>query len=328
MVSKYREIMGIKWAAGALAAMALAGLVGISFFYQKDVSKQDYLVGIVSPGQGMSDSIKGFVEGMTSYGFEEDKNVRYITHEDKSGVEDALNIMMEKNVDLIFTLTTPITKKAKSKTAGSKVPVVFVMHDPVAAGVIDSLVKPGGNLTGIQVRGDAPKALEWLQIIMPNIKRVYAPVSYGNMASLHSLQDLQKAGEQLQVSIVSERIETKEELEVALNNMPDSIDAIVVLHSVVVISNIEMVSKIAMEKKVPIVSLHHSKEATMTFGVDGYKAGIKESRLANQILQGVKPADIPTELADFRLGINLRKAQYIGLPISDEILLQADSVIH
>jgi len=327
MASKNQEVTGVKRVVGFLVAMIIVGVTGAFLFHKKDVSEQSYVVGIASPGRGMNDSVKGFVEGMKKYGFEEGKNVTYIIHEDKAGVDDALNAMMKKNVDLIFTMTTPITKKAKVKTAESKVPVVFIMHDPVATGIIDSLVKPGGNLTGIQVHGDAPKALEWLQLIVPDVKNVYAPIGHKNMASFQSLKDLHEAGKQLKVAVVSERVETKEELEVALNNMPENVDAIFALHSVVIISNIEMMAKIALKKKIPIISLHHNKEATITFGVDGYEAGIKASRLASQIFQDVQPADIPTELADFHLGINLQNARQIGLPVSNEMLLQVDDVI-
>jgi putative ABC transport system substrate-binding protein len=177
------------------------------------------------------------------------------------------------------------------------------------------------------VHGSTSKALEWLQIIMPDIRQVFVPVGQTSEAAVQSLQDLQKAGRQLGISIISKELKTRGELETVLAKMPRNADAIFALHSVLVLSNMDVVEKIAMEKKVPLVSLHQNREATITYGADGYSAGVQASRLANQIFQGVKPSDMPIELADYYLGINLQKSKEIGMPISSDILLQADKVI-
>ncbi len=326
-MSELKEVIEAKLASFLLAFMIVASVFGVFVLYEKDAVKQDFVIGIVAPVRGMNAAVAGFIEGMKKYGFDEGRNVAYLIHKGKKEADDALKAMVEKDVDIIFTMTTPLTKKAKTLTADTHVPVVFIMHDPVASGVIDSLVKPGGNLTGVQVHGDTSKALEWLQIIVPDLKHIFVPTGQEGMASTQSLDDLQKAGRQLKVSVVSKMIKTKEELEMALVKMPENIDAIFALHSVLVVSNMDVVEKIALEKRLPIISLHQNKEATIMFGMDGRKAGIQVSRLANQILQGEKPADLPTELVDYHLGINLQKAQNVGLVISDEVLLQADNVI-
>ena len=326
-MGKHQEITGVKLTVRLLVVTFFVGAISVFFLHEKSAVTQDYRIGIVAPDRGMNDAVKGFIAGMKKYGYEEKRNTTYITRSGKDGLDAALNAMVKKKVDLIFVMTTPITKRAKVITANSKLPVVFIMHDPVASEVIDSLIQPGGNLTGIQVHGDAPKALEWLKIIVPGLKRVFVPIGQKEMASDQSLHDLQNAAAQIGLSIVSEIIKTKEDLEKVLMNMPEDIDAIFALHSVLIMSNIDVVEKIAIKKKMPMMSLHQTKKSTITFGVDGYSAGIQVSRLANQILQGEKPAGIPTELADYYLGINLQNAQYIGLPISAEILLQADNII-
>ena len=327
MLDENYEAKGIKIAVGLFIVVVMVGAIALLLTHKQEDTRRSYVIEIASSGANMKGAVRGFIEGMKSYGYEEGQNVSYIVHSGKISAEEALDAMAKKNVDLIFTLTTPITKKAKALTSESQLPVVFIMHDPVASGVIDSLVRPGGNLTGVQVRGGTPKALEWLQIIMPQVKRVFVPLGQETMASVQSLQDLQEVSQQLGVSIVSKKILTREELEVALTEMPGDIDAIFMLHSVLIRANVDVLMKIAIERKMPVVSTHHNQEATITFGLNGYSAGVQVSRLAHQILQGGQPADLPTEQVDYHLGINLTNAQNIGLPISDEILLQADAIV-
>jgi ABC-type uncharacterized transport system substrate-binding protein len=97
--------------------------------------------------------------------------------ENKETMDSDIISMAAKNVDLIFTVTTPAARAAQKVCEGTRIPIVFVMYDPIESGVVKSLRDHGGNITGIKIRGSTPKALERLLQIDPNIKHIYIPVA-------------------------------------------------------------------------------------------------------------------------------------------------------
>ena len=147
--------------------------------------------------------------------------------------------MLDSDVDLLLTLTTPVTKKAKKMTKGSKLPILFApVFSPVTAGVIDSLASPGGNVTGIKTRGSTGKALEWFLKAVPSAKRIFVPFHYTDKAAIQTVQDLKKAANFFNIELITKKIGNEEELDKILTDIPDDIDAVWVTHSHLIISNV------------------------------------------------------------------------------------------
>lgn len=288
------------------------------------------VVGLLNPNKGTQEISQGFIDGLKEY--DRDNRIRIINYqcETPCDLDSALQELIDQNVSLLFTVTTPATKKAKTLTSDKNIPVVFSMNDPVKSGVINSLANPGGNVTGIQIRGSVPKALEWLLTLVPSVEHILVPIKFDTKAAKQSLEDLEKAAALLGKKITVAEINTPSELDNFLSNIPEDIDAFFFLHSIFIVSNAEKIAARAHEKKIVTASAIASSEkgVLMSFSPRPYEAGRQASRLAYNVLEGEAAAAIPAEVANFFLGINLDAARKLGLTVSDQILLQADYIIH
>lgn len=287
------------------------------------------VIGIINPNRGMVGTTVGFIKGMEESGYRENDNVVYIKHESADGIDDALVQMIGRKVDLIFTVTTPATKKAKAATAATGIPVVFALHDPVSSGVIKSLVNPASNLTGVQLRGSSSKSLEWLLAVDPKIKNIFVPVKFDTKAARQSLEDLQKVAGQVDVRLTVKEVNSEQELQNALAGMGEDVDAIFILHSILIFSNVDKIVEASIAAGIPVASGSNLYESgvTITFGSHSEYSGKQVSRLAVRLLQGASAANTPAEVSEFFLGVNLKTAKQAGIQVPNEVLLQADFIV-
>jgi ABC-type uncharacterized transport system substrate-binding protein len=180
----------------------LAGVLAIIIFvalYFTSFSPQTFVIGYINPNPTEFEGAQGFLRNLPKYGFKEGQNTTIIKIEttDKTEIEESIRDMVEKKVDLIFTMTTPATKMAKRITRGTDIPVVFIIYDAIKSGIVESLVNHKGNLTGIQLRGSTAKALEKLVEIAPDTKHLLTPVCFDTGAAKRSLKDLQNSAAEI-----------------------------------------------------------------------------------------------------------------------------------
>jgi len=291
--------------------------------------QQKYLIGIINPNQGTQDINRGFMKGLAESGYIEGENTTFIISTSSFELDTAIQDMIARNVDLVFTVTTPAAKIAKELTQGENIPIVYAMQDPVASGLTKSLSKPDGNLSGVQIRGSVPKAVEWMLSISPEIKHLFVPIKYDTKAAQQSLEDLEKAVSSLGVKLILAEVNDQSELDAVLADIPKDADGIFVLHSIFIHSNTDKLVRTAIEKKLLIGSAAAQSDVgvTVSYGMIAEKTGRQASRLASLILSGRSPTDIPSEIADFYLGINLNTAEASGIEIPATILQQADIII-
>jgi len=292
--------------------------------------KKKYVIAIVNPNPEDKPIAQGFIKSMAKYGYVEGKNSTYILSENMESMESDLRNIAIKKVDLIFTITTPAAKSARKVTEGTKIPVVFVMYDAVESGVVKSLIHPGGNLTGIQIRGSTPKALEWLLLAAPKVKHIYLPIAFDTRAAHQSLEDIKRIIAKLRIKLTISEVNTVDELKASLSAMPKEVDAIFIPHSILIISQVESIVDAAIKRKLPVASSGHEeyhKGVMICYGQNQFRTGENASRLAHSILKGTPPSDLPVELTDFFLSVNLKTANAVGIKIPDDILLQADFIV-
>ena len=292
-----------------------------------------YTVGVVNLNPDLDKVFLGFKEKLAGLGYREGRNISYIYngfHSRMPDLEGDLHTFVDRKVDLILSITTPATKKAKMITAGTGVPVVFApVFDPVKSGIVQSLLKPGGNLTGIKVGGNSGKALEWLLKIAPGIKNVSVPFNRNNTATIQSLKDLQEAADKVGLILDVHEVSNKKELVLFLENIPDKTDALWMLNSHFLIKFTDLFVATAIKYKLPLGSSTSQVDGgvMITYGQNAFRTGQLAAVLAHKILQGNSPASLPVEITDFFLGINLKTADMIGIDISDDILHVADTII-
>jgi len=293
-----------------------------------------YTIGVINLSQNLDDIVMSFKEGMTNLGYIEGKNITYIyggpVSVDK--LDAVAQELVEADVDLILSMTTPATQAAQKATAGTAIPVLFIpVTDPVGAGVVASLTKPGGNTTGITYTTQEGKRLEWLLQVAPTIEQIYVVYNSKDQSPVSALKSVSETATQFDVELLTREASTPEEITAAFKNIPQEADAIFFLPDSVVNVQIMDWLKIAKELKLPTSGSNVQlvgDGALTAYGVDlVVSARVQAARLASQILQGDKPADLPVETAEFFSAINLKTAQSIGLDIPDATLRQANIIV-
>jgi putative tryptophan/tyrosine transport system substrate-binding protein len=296
--------------------------------------KKMYTIGVVNLAAAFDPILEGFKAGMEEEGFVEGENVTYI-YDGPAANPDALAPVLENlktlDVDLVLTFGTTTTLKAKAAFEGTDIPVIFgPVTDPVASGIVADLLNPGGNITGIRTGNPTPKRLEWLMAISPKIKRIYVFNNPSDKSSVQALAVLNETAPLFKVELVVYEAGTPDEIDAGLAAMPENVDAIFIPATAFYEAQISKFIAAANEHKLPLAAPATANVVTgalTSFGHDNVPLGRQASRMAVQILRGVKPADLPIELAELFLSINLKTASIIGLNIPDDIIRQADIVI-
>ena len=291
-------------------------------------------VGIISQTPVMEAAVEGFKSGMTELGYVEGKNLAYV-YSGPTMTIDALTPELERlkaaGVDLIFSVATPATIKALEAVKNTDIPVVFSpVNDPVKAGIVDDLRRPGGSLTGVKVGGFVPKGLQWLLRIVPDVKVACVLHVPGDKSSVIGLAALREAASELGVSLVVQEVDSTESVREAAANAPPEANAVVILPCGLLESQAAVISEVACERNLPTLAPSPSSGkagAMVAFGMDFYHVGKQAASLASKVLKGTKPADLPVETADFFLVINLKTAAACGVDVPDDILTQADEVV-
>jgi putative ABC transport system substrate-binding protein len=293
-----------------------------------------YTIGAINLSINLDSSVEGFKEGMTELGYVEGENVTYI-YEGAVGVDklDAVaQGLVEADVDLILSLTTPATLAAQRATAGTDIPILFVpVTDPVGAGIVGSLTNPGGNATGVTYTTQEGRRLEWLLQVVPTIEQVYIVYNPEDQSPVLALDSVSEATTGLGVELITREATTLEEAEAAFENIPQEADAIFFLPDSVINENLDGWLEIAIELGLPTSGPNMTtvENGHLTaYGLDlTISARDQGARLADQILRGTKPADLPVEMAEYFTAINLQTAETIGLDIPDTILRQANVIV-
>jgi putative ABC transport system substrate-binding protein len=336
VVGLYMEVREMRNKAIRVAALlfrlaAVMTVLLISFGCGPE-KKKSYLIGYVNPNPLEKEGAQGFLDNMPEFGYVEGKNLSYIKCEtrDKKQIEAAIREMVAKKVDLIFTMTTPATKLAKELTAGTNIPVVFALYNALQSEVVDSISRPGGNLTGVQYMGSTLKSLDWMLAIKPHADHILVPICYDTGAAKQSLADLQAAAQKIHIKVTVAEVNTTAELTARLASMSPDIDAIFILHSWLVGSHVDLIAKTVKDRNILIFSAGHVDYAggvAMSYAPTDNHTGWQAARLVHSILQGAPPSALPVETAYFFLGINLKTAQTTGVDIPEDVLRLADFIL-
>ena len=281
--------------------------------------------------------VAAFEQRLRDLGYIEGKNV-LVEHRYAEGkLDDSPSLVAELvqlKVDVIVVTFLPGTRAAKEAT--KTIPIVMVSFvDPVAAGLVDSLARPGGNITGLATlaRDLSGKRLELLKEVVPKISRVGVLWDANAPGPAVAFKEYEAAARSLKMQLQSLEVRgPTPDLEGAFQAAAKGrANALIVISNPVLRRYVKQITELAIKNRLP--SMHETGSLVEAGGLMSYSAveGDLYRRAAiyvDKILKGAKPADLPVEQPmKFEFIINLKTAKQIGLTIPQSVLFRADKVI-
>jgi putative ABC transport system substrate-binding protein len=321
------------WAGILALVLAASGLA----FRNRDVDKV-YEVGVMITDDTYLAPVEGFKEGLKALGYVEGQHIVYHLRNaklDREAIRRFAQEFVNQRVDLIFTATYIGASAAKEATATVGIPVVFgPAGDPVDTGLVQSITASGNNLTGVSTLSLelTAKRLEMLTRLVPKTHRVAIVFNPEDRFSQDVVKQTYGAAERLGLRLVEVKGRDASEIQAALRRLHRSqADAVFAIPDVLVNNQVATLSAIARDQKLPyIVHIRSLAErgALASYGINTYEIGRQAARLADKVLNGTRPAEIPIETPrKLELVINLRVAKEIGLTPSNQVLREADVIL-
>jgi putative ABC transport system substrate-binding protein len=283
--------------------------------------------------------LDAFRQGLGERGYVEGQNIAIEYRAADGKIErfpELATELVRSQPDLIVASNTPAARAAKEAT--STIPIVVpVMGDPVGDGLVASLSRPGGNITGMTFLGPelATKRLELLKQALPTISRVAAlwhPGAYGESTMREMMRKMEAAAGTLSVQLQLVEVREAAEFDQAfLSMVRERADALIVLPSPMFFSERRHIVDLATRHRLPSIAM--ARELAELGGLMAYGASIRDlfrraGVYVDMILQGAKPADLPVQQPiKFELVINLKTAKALGVDVPPTLLALADEVI-
>jgi putative tryptophan/tyrosine transport system substrate-binding protein len=322
-------------------ALALIGAVLAWPRFANAQAPRLHRIGFLSPGGFVPGSIPGdlsdqIADQLAQSGFAPGVNVELVKVGAEGHLERLPGLVAKLDaakVDVIVTFSYPVAVAAKQAT--STIPIViFGTGDPVKTGLVQSLNRPGGNITGISdVAAElAPKRLELLKEAAPELQRVAMLWNANDLGMTMRYEASAAAAKQLGITVESLGVREPNDFDDAFAAMErDKPDGLLMVADALTILNRKRVYAFAAAHRLPAIyegALFARDGGLMSYGPDAAETAARGASLIRRILSGEKPADLPFEQPTrFRLVINLKTAKALGLTIPSALLASADEVI-
>jgi putative tryptophan/tyrosine transport system substrate-binding protein len=278
--------------------------------------------------------VAAFEEQLREHGWIDGRTIKIIYRWADGRPERFAEIATEfvnSNVDVIVTGGNAVSAV---RQATSTIPIVFALAvDPVGSGFVNSLSRPGGNVTGLSLQGPdlAAKRLELLRELAPGRRRLAILVNVGYPAAREELAQVQTAARALGLESAVLEMRRAEDIAPAFDGVKGRADALYVVGDALVTANVVLITKSALDAGLPAIS--SNREFAVPGGLIAYGPSIpalfqRAADDVDKILRGAKPADIPVQQpTKFDLVINLKSGKALGLTMPQTLLATADEVI-
>jgi putative ABC transport system substrate-binding protein len=294
-------------------------------------------VGFLGAGTRASWSpwVAAFLQGLRELGWIEGRTIT-IEYRWAEGHTERLAEMaaefVQLKVDVIVTQGTLPALAAKQAT--SHIPIVFASAgDPVGTGLVASLARPGGNVTGLssQMTDTATKRLELLREILPAIRKLGLITNDENPTAVQETREVRSVAGGLGLEVTTTQVRRAEDIDPAFEALMGRADAIYVVADPQIANNRLRINSSAIAARFP--TIYATRESVLTGGLISYGASFadqfrRSAGYVDRILRGARPGDIPVEQpTKFELVLNLKSAKALGLAIPPSMLARADEVI-
>ena len=283
-----------------------------------------------------NDLFDAFRQGLRELGYVEGQtvaiNARWM---ESTAPDEAARLSAELVRSKVDVLVAQGHAVLGAKTEAGSVPIVFIFSgDPVGAGIVSSLGRPGGNLTGITLQAVdlAGKRIELLKEAAPRVSRLAAFVNPLHPGEDEEFRQSQIAAQRLGLTLRKFSVRTVADVNAALEGMArDRVDGVVAFSNALIMSQRTGIAKFAAKFRVPTISGWQDFAVDgnlMSYGPDLRDAGRHVALYVDKILKGAKPADLPVEQPRKpQLVVNLKTAKALGLTIPPSLILRADRVV-
>jgi len=330
--NRQSKIQNLKWT--TLFAIALTLLCSATVDAQQNKLPK---IGWLSAVSGRNRGQEEIVSRLRELGYVEGKTVAYEFRYADTKLDRLPTLageLVQLKVDLLIAPGTPGALALKKAT--KTIPIVFAdVTDPVAAGLVDSLAHPGGNITGFSSVESllAGKRLEILKETVAKLTHVAVLWDPRNPSSKLEWQDSQVAARELGLQLYSLEVSSSDKYESALRKASRSHSgALSVLSTPLAAAQQEQIVRLAMKYRLPTIYVQENfinSGGLMSYGPNQSERYKRIAVFIDKILKGTKPADLPVERpTKFEFIVNLKSAKQIGLTIPPNVLVRADRVIH
>jgi putative ABC transport system substrate-binding protein len=317
--------------------LMILGLFPLAFTHSAEAQHPGKIskIGILRSGSPGDANIEGFRQGLRELGYIEGQNVvmeyRWVDRDDR--LLELARELVQKKVDVILTGSTPATIAAKEAT--KTIPIVFgALSDPVGVGLVASLARPGGNITGMSLLAPElwPKRLELLKETVPKLSRVAMLWNRSNPGMAARAKETQDAAHHMGVAVQDRGAKDSQELENIFNVITkDPPDGLLTMLDPFTTLHLKHIVDFTANHHLP--GMYEERRFVQAGGLMSYGPNVvnlyrRAATYVDKILKGSKPADLPVEQPmKFELFINLHTAKALGLAIPDSVLFRADDVI-
>jgi len=320
-----------------LTAFLIMACVFISGCGEK--TEKVYRVGIVSGARAFIKIADGFKAKMTELGYIEGKNIVYDLHEledDPAGEKRVARKFVEDKVDLIFAFPTGPSFTAKAAAQGTNIPVVFALAGIEGNNLVESVPKPGRNITGVRFPGleSIVKRLDILHELVPKANRIYIIYDHNYPNAPTAIEQLRSETRNMDLTLVEDPVNNLEELQAALQKRAASddigIDAILIMPEILTQTSegFREILKFANEHKVPIAgSMASDVGAVFSYSPDAFEMGILAAIQADKIFKGTAAGTIMVVTPSLYLRLNYKVIKELGLDVSEGLLSRAKEII-
>jgi putative ABC transport system substrate-binding protein len=276
-----------------------------------------------------------FVERLAELGWVEGHSVRIVYRWADGSSKRAAEIAPEllgHSLDVIVTSGDAFVLAVKKAT--TTIPIVFMSAgDPVGNGLVGSLARPGGNVTGLSLllTEAVGKRIEIMRELVPDIGRLAVLFFAVVGRTIPELEAVRAAANTLKLNVIDLEMRTAADIEPAIGSLRGRVDAIYVCLDPFVYTNAPLINALGLAARLPVI--HSVRESALAGGLMSYGPNFPDlarraAEMAGKILHGTKPADIPVEQATkFDLVINLKTAKDLGLTVPATLLARADEVV-
>jgi putative ABC transport system substrate-binding protein len=319
-----------------LAGFVVAGaeLLGRGVMAQ---SRRLVKIGALTESWGPTPAIVGLRDGLIDLGYRENDHfvvgIRF-TEGRRAELPIAAKQLVERGADILVTGGGGAYEARALQAATGRIPIVFMSgSDPVRAGLIQSLARPGGNVTGIADLDVelAPKRLEILRELVPGLRRVFFAYAAGDPFMVSELDGYREAARRLGMTLVERPVHNQAEAQAALGSVQKTEVGAILSPRYLSLNIPGFIVETGLREKIPTMlhaSFHVEQGGLASYAADLYQLGRQAARLVERIMKGAKPADIPVERTTrFELVVNRKTATTLGLRIPPEIGLRVDRFI-